>query len=935
MVMKEINRRVTGLVAIFTLFCVTALLAQDATITGNVIDNEANEALPGANVVISNAAIQTGAATNSKGEFKVGKLPAGTYTVQISYIGYETKALSDITVSAGETKSLEVILAVQGIQFNPIAVSASKREEKTLDAPASISVLEAREITSLVASSSSSLLKNVTGIDVSSTGVDRQEIVLRGFNNAFSGAAYVLTDYRQAAAPSLAVNLHSIMPNMTVDLDRVEVVRGPGSALYGAGVDAGVVHYLTKGPFDYPGTTVSFAGGQQSMLAAQFRHAGAAGNIGYKITGQYTQADDFSLDPNDPVDAALLAQDADGFTRNNDFKKMNVNGLLEYRFSDETSLIANGGFSQLDATVLSGIGTLQADGFGYMYGQLRLKSGNFFAQGYMNKNDAGDSFVYGSGQTVVDKSVQVNLQAQYDMEFMDGAEQVIVGVDYDRTTPDTEGTIYGRNEDRDLISETGVYVQSLTSLTEQLALTAGVRLDYNNIIEEIQFSPRVALVFKPTPSNSFRATFNRAFSSPGNNSNFLDIVARAADPTLPIQMRGSGSAFGHTFDRNPAYASFAGSDLIAYSLNPATLGAQQPVGLPLDATYASVYAGLAAIPIATLKAMLPAPLNGLPDANIAGLVALLDPSATQVNGFSQGVLGILNTSTLGVSVVGDVTDIAPLTETTTQTFELGYKGLLGEKLLFAVDGYYMNKKNFVGPLLMETPFVLVPGLANDLNAALALGIANNAQLAGTLQALNLPASAVADLIVGLAADQLPSASTPVAIVTPNDNTPGLGEAPELMLAYRNFGNINLWGVDVSMQFLASERLSLFGNVSIVSDDFFDNEELDESGTDLSLALNAAAFKSKVGFAYSIPFGMSFNAAGRYIDAFPVQSGPYVGDVDSYFLLDLGFGYDLGKMYTGMRFDVTIQNILNNEHREFIGAPEIGRLALARLSYTIR
>jgi len=947
MVMEIINRRVTAIIAVLALFCATALFAQNATITGNVIDNDANEALPGANVVVSNAGVQTGAATNSDGKFKVGGLPAGTYTVQISYIGYETKVLSDITVSAGETKNIDVILAVQGIQFNSIVISASKREEKSLDAPASVSVLEAREITTLVSSSSASLLKNVTGVDVSTTGVDRQEIVLRGFNNAFSGAAYILTDYRQAAAPSLAVNLHSIMPNMAVDLDRVEIVRGPGSALYGAGVDAGVIHYFTKDPFSYPGTTVSFAGGEQSMLATQFRHAGTEGNIGYKITGQYAQADDFALNPNNTLDQIQLdldATDADGNPlnpRNYDFQKMNVNGLLEYRFSDETSLIANAGFSQLDATILSGIGALQADNFGYTYGQLRFKSGKFFAQGYLNKNDAGDSFVYGSGNAVVDKSTQMNLQAQYDMDFADGKEQIIVGVDYDRTSPDTEGTIFGRNEDDDLISEIGVYAQSLTKLSEQLNLTAGIRLDYNNIIEEVQFSPRLAFVFKPNPSNSFRATYNRAFSSPTSTSNFLDIIARAADPALPFDIRGRGAASGFTFGRNPAFESLVGSDLIAYSLNPASLGAPQPVGLPLDATYASVYAGIAAIPIPVLKTLLPPALSGLPDANIAFLVGLLDPSLTQVTGFSSGVLGILNTSTGAVDIVSGVTDIAPLKETTTQTLELGYKGLVAEKLIVAIDGYYMNKKNFVGPLLMETPFVLVPGLANDLSAALATGIENNPTLIGTLQAFGLSAAEVAGLLVQLASQDfstrtpLNDPTTPVAIVTPNENAPALGDVPELMLAYRNFGNVNLWGVDIGMQFLASDRLSFFGNVSIVSDDFFDNEELDESGTSLSLALNAPAFKGKFGFAYSIPFGMSFNASGRYNDGFPVRSGPFIGDVDSFFLLDLGFGYDLGKMYTGMRVDVTIQNILNNEHREFVGAPEIGRLGMARLSYTIR
>ncbi|MCZ6819394.1 MAG: TonB-dependent receptor, partial [Calditrichaeota bacterium] len=549
--MVRVNRK-TGVLTLAVLLCLfsfaSAALAQKATLTGKVTDNEAGEALPGANVVVSNAEVQTGAATKSSGEFTVKNLPEGTYTVTVSYIGYEKNVIENVEVSAGETKNLDIVLAITGIEINPISITASKREEKSMEAPASISVLEAREISEQVVMSSAEMLKNVPGIDLSTTGVDRREIVLRGFNNAFSGAAYILTDYRQAAVPSLNVNLHSLMPNMSIDLERIEIVRGPGSALYGAGVDAGVIHYFTKDPFNYPGTTFSFGGGERSSIAGQFRHAGVAGKLGYKITGQYAKADDWELNANDPLDIEQLQADAQDSTgnplnpRNYDYKKFNVNGLLQYRFNDKTSLTAAGGYAALDAVILSGIGTLQADNFGYSYGQLRLQAGRFFAQAYLNKNDAGDSFVYGTGQKVVDKSTLLNLQAQYDFEFSEN-QQLIVGVDYDRTTPDTEGTIYGRNEDKDLVSETGVFAQSSTRISPKLNLTLGARADYNNIQEAFQLSPRVAVVLKPTPSHSFRATYNRAFASPGQNQNFLDIVAGRL-PDTDIFIRGRGSAFG-------------------------------------------------------------------------------------------------------------------------------------------------------------------------------------------------------------------------------------------------------------------------------------------------------------------------------------------------------------------------------------------------------
>ncbi len=224
-----------------------------------------------------------------------------------------------------------------------------------------------------------------------------------------------------------------------------------------------------------------------------------------------------------------------------------------------------------------------------------------------------------------------------------------------------------------------------------------------------------------------------------------------------------------------------------------------------------------------------------------------------------------------------------------------------------------------------------------MNAALTAGITNNPQLAGLLGQVGFTPAEVAAIIVGLASASpgtpLNDPTLPVAIVAPTENAPALGETPEIMLAYRNFGNVDFWGIDASLQVLATDRLSFFGNVSVVSDDFFDNKELEETNTALAVALNAASFKTKFGFSYNKPLGFSVNGSARYVKGFPVESGPYVGDVDDYFLVDIGFGYDLGRQALGMRFDVAIQNILDNGHREFIGAPKLGRFAMARLTYT--
>lgn len=927
---QQLSRFSGALIVLLLAFITMPASAQNGTVSGTITVEEDGAALPGANVVAldANGAIVSGAASDVDGKYSFA-VAAGSYTIRARYVGFQDCEV-DITVSSGGTNTVDCALSQSGLELNTVVVAASRRQEKALDAPASVSVLSAEDITSTVTGSSVEALRTTPGVDMQQTGVDRREMVLRGFNNAFSGAAFVLTDYRQAAVPSLAVNIYSIMGNLSQDIDRVEVVRGPGSALYGAGVDAGVVHFITKDPFTHPGTTISISGGERSFFMGEFRHAGVTSNgkLGYKLTGAYGQADDWELDPDNEHDAQQIAIDG---PRDTEYNKANLNATLEYRFSETGTLTANAGYSALKATVLSGVGTVQADGYGYTYGQLRLNVDNFFAQVYLNRNDGGDSFVYGAFP-VIDFSTQLVGQAQYDWANASGRQSIIVGGDFEFIRPDTEGTI----QTDDGIDEFGGYLQSTTALTPKLDFTAALRGDYSSVTENFEISPRAAVVFKPNNSHSFRVTFNRAFSSPSTNSNFLNIIAGQI-PGTDIFLRGRGAANGYTWERNSAYAAVAGTDLVASSLNPASLGAPQPVGLPLDATYAALYQGVAAIPAPTLAAMLSG--AGLPvDAPTAGaLQALLNPALTQVSGFSNGVLATLNASTLGIEIEStrDLKDVRPLDQTITNTFEVGYKGVVNDKLLVTIDGYYTNRDNFVGPLLVETPFVIVPNLNNDLIAAIATGITGNAQLAGALGMMGVSAQQAAGLLVALAGDALPDGSTPVAVVQPMENNPGVGQTPELMLTYRNFGKVSFYGADVAFQYLANENLSLFGNVSLVSDDYFDEDELDESGTGLELALNAPTLKGSAGFKYGFASGLSINAAGRYTDGFPVLSGPYVGDLDSYFLLDVGAGYDLGKFQEGLRFDVSVSNALDKMHRQFIGAPQIGRQAMARITYSIK
>jgi len=916
------------------LLCITASLSSAQTISGVVTDAEDGTPLIAATVIHAGSGI--GTVTDIDGQYTLDGLPSGVGLIRVSYTGYRTVETS-VTLNDQETFILDIEI-ISGVDLDQVLVTASRRQEKLLDTPASTDVILAQDLVRQVSPSSISSLRNVTGLDIAQIGIDRHEVVLRGFANVFSGATLVMTDYRDAAAASLNVNLHSLMPNISVDLDRVEVVRGPGSALYGPGVDAGVIHYITKDAFSHPGATFSVSGGERSFLNFEGRVATVLGkNIGVKVTGSYSEANDFGLDScssdllaqekfnecPDPSDAIQIYVDGE---RDTDYRKYTLNGYLDFRFSPTTQLSLSAGTAQLTGTILSGIGTLQADNYGSTFVQARLSSGNFFAQFFMNANNSGDSYVYG-GDPVVEFSNQYVTQVQYDVDI--GSRQSLtLGADFDLTRPDTRGTVLGRNEDNDNINEYGLYAQSTTRITNRLELTLALRGDYNNVVDDIQLSPRLGLVVKPTSTSSFRATYNRSFSSPTASSNWLDLVA-ATIPGTAINVRGRGAATGFTYTRNPDYLNLgAPTDLVASSLIPGSEGAPTPAGISTGLIYGLLYQGLVAIPNEDIALILErpelTPLIGL-------LKNALSPENTVVNGFSPGVLGALNLSTLSIDLnVTDLEDVDPLKPTISEVFEVGYKGILGDKLLLAADAYYATKKNFEGALQVRTPFVLVPTLSQDLVRDITTGITNNTTLSTALGGLGFTPEQVAQLLVDVAGGSLPSPSTPIAIIQPNENNPGVGQVPEMMLSYPNFGNIEYFGVDLSLQYLLSREVSLFGNMSWISDNFFDHTELNEEQEDRTISLNAPSFKFRVGGQYEHRSGFNVSVAGRYAQGFPVNSGPYNGFVPDYFTLDVGLGYQINS---ALNVDLGINNATDSNHREYVGAPKLGRTANVRLTFT--
>jgi len=150
--------------------------------------------------------------------------------------------------------------------------SVTGRPDKVVDAPAGVTIVTQQAVATRPSLTVVDHIKSVPGLDVSTGGIVQSNVVSRGFNNAFSGTLLTLQDYRFATVPSLRVNVPFLFTNINEDIERVEVVLGPAAALYGPNSSSGVMHIVTRSPFESQGTTVTgryrplreFRGGQMT-----------------------------------------------------------------------------------------------------------------------------------------------------------------------------------------------------------------------------------------------------------------------------------------------------------------------------------------------------------------------------------------------------------------------------------------------------------------------------------------------------------------------------------------------------------------------------------------------------------------------------------------------------------------------------------------------
>ena len=947
---KDLLRTIPLLLAMFLCFAASA----QTVIKGKVKD-ENGEPLPGASVVVVGTTI--GTSTDADGMYTLETNIAPPLKIEVSFIGYESKII-DVT-SARAT--VDVTLGENISTLGEIIISASRRAEKVQEAPASVSVISAK--TMQAASSAVDPIReliNVPGVQIQQQSAARMNIEMRGSAGLFGTAVFPILDYRSLVGPGIGTFQSDASGLNSIDLQRIEVVRGPGSALYGPGVTSGVVHFISKSPIDYPGTTVEVIGGELATYGASARVAIASKSqkIGFKVNAHYKRGGEFVLDGSegtgsgaafvrqtakfktsiiDPLvnSAGVIAADqskapvlltrtdldpdGDGNMMQDFWWNSSFNGTLEMRPSDKTKVVVAGGVNNNSSVFYNsqGEGLSQSNAY---WAQARVQSGGLFAQVFYNTNDGGSperpTFLYQTGNRTLLKRDQIEAQLQYNFgfeEFLDS--KFTAGLDYRLATSDSEGKVYGRFEAEDDYNIVGGYLQGNFKLADKLDLVLAGRFDRFNFIDESAISPRVAMVYKASPNHTFRASYNQAAAPPDALVMYIDFpVATPVTGLFDVWLKGLKEP--HQFPANPLI------DLTAPGFPSLPYGTP---GLPLAIPYGAVTPSI----LTALSAALPA--------NIFPIVqSILTNPANEPTGNTGKFTGYNLFTGLPLAPIGTT----PPEVRIEKSFEIGYKGVFGNKLAVTADLYSIQTSGFINfTAISPTIRFTDQNIAVDLGNAVRTNVTK--QLEAALIAGGMPAAVAAataqqiGAAVGGAYQQGGAAfAAQIAPLSPIFGAVEPAGVPQDNMVhnaagYRTFGEASYWGLDLGFSYAINQDFNLFLNYSRVSDNFFDEEELGEAkGSGLIFALGVPQNKYRFGAVYAPVSGWRGNIAFQHDDSFFSNNGQFTGDTDVKNLVDAGVGYK----FKNIAFDLTCMNLLNQQYRALPNMPIIGRRALAKLTF---
>jgi iron complex outermembrane receptor protein len=496
--------------------------ASGGSIAGRVTGKGDSEPLVGVTVLLQGTV--RGTTTNTKGEYRIAGVSPGKCTLLFSMVGYRRETRADVIVEEAKETALNVAMIQTPVLSEQIVVTASRREQSLQEVPVSISVLEASELQMRNAQTIDDALRYVPGVNITGGQVN-----IRGSSGYSRGAGsrvlllldgvpFITGDTGELVFESIPVG----------QIERIEVVKGASSALYGSNALGGVINIITKEIPTTPETDIrSYAGlyNKPSFGSWAWSDKNRYYN-GESISHAYKSGD---------LGVALFfsRQFDDGYRQNDYHRRYNVYVKTKEDFAGSNSLTMNFGllyqyggqyvyWRNLDQALIPPV-LQQTDDVrsiryyvNALYNGILSDKALFTTKVLWYHNDWGYETINAIGMTK-SLSDEIAVEATTTL-ILNRMNTMTAGFDanFDMVNAD----LFGQHSGGGLAA----YAQDEYKIAKDLNLTAGVRFDFQSVAitkPSGQLNPKAALSYTPLTGTTLRASFGRGFRIPAVAEAFI------------------------------------------------------------------------------------------------------------------------------------------------------------------------------------------------------------------------------------------------------------------------------------------------------------------------------------------------------------------------------------------------------------------------------
>jgi len=404
--------------------------------------------------------------------------------------------------SLPQRSSDQVLDDLRFLQEETVSI-AVLHEQPISEAPSNVYVITDEDIRHSGATDLPTVLRRVPGLEVIQMTSADFNVSVRGDNQPRANKLLVLLDGRSIYEDIQGEVFWKMIPVTLLEIKKIEVLKGPASAVYGFNAFDGVINIITKSPEEMKGTHVQVGGGEFGTMSSAAVYAGKYNKLGYRLSVGRDQSNQWE------------SRSSLGFR----VHKFNVQ--TNYDISNISTLSVSGGLAdanRYDGPITSVV-TVQGEP-AQAYTKVEYHRPNFFLRAYWNRSSIPNMLLtdplVASRVTITDpngsssqsrKWNSYNLSGQHTLEFGQ-TNQLTYGMDYRHNSVSSNFLDGFSRENR-----FGIYIQDEWQATESLSATGGIRMDLHTEINPT-YSPRFAVVYRLFPNHTVRGTIALAFRPP-------------------------------------------------------------------------------------------------------------------------------------------------------------------------------------------------------------------------------------------------------------------------------------------------------------------------------------------------------------------------------------------------------------------------------------